>query len=168
MQLVRGLDVGNFLEHIHQFRQVEELRKSGSGTIAGSLRCKLNRSCCFSEGRCPGIKMGQVLLLERTVLEVAHDRIKLGHRVAYGSTGCEDHATPAGQLIHIAALHKHIRRFLSFGGGQTCHISHFCVEEQILERMAFVYKQPVYTQLLKGNNIILLVCGKELIQSGFQ
>ena len=37
MQLVRGLDVGNLLEHIHQFRQVEELRKSGSGTIAGSL-----------------------------------------------------------------------------------------------------------------------------------
>ena len=34
--------------------------------------------------------------------------------------------------------------------------------------MAFVHKQPVYTQLLKGNNIILLVCGKELIQSGFQ
>lgn len=65
MQLVRGLDVGNLLEHIHQFRQVEELRKSGSGTIAGSLRCKLNRSCCFSEGRCPGIKMGQVLLLKR-------------------------------------------------------------------------------------------------------
>ena len=37
MQLVRGLDVGNLLEHIHQFRQVEELRKSGSGTIASSL-----------------------------------------------------------------------------------------------------------------------------------
>ena len=168
MQLVRGLDVGNLLEHIHQFRQVEELRKSGSGTIASSLRCKLNRSCCFSEGRCPGIKMGQVLLLERTVLEIAHDRIKFSHRVTYGSTGCEDHATPAGQLIHIVALHKHIRRFLSFRGGQTCHISHFCVEEQILERMAFVHKQPVYTQLLKGNDIIFLVSGKELVQSGFQ
>ena len=74
--------------------------------------------------------MGQVLLLERTVLEIAHDRIKLGHRVTYWSTGCKDHTTPAGQLIHIAALHKHIRRFLGFGGGQTCHISHFCVEEQ--------------------------------------
>ena len=168
MQLVRGLDVGNLLEHIHQLRQIEELCKSGSGTIAGSFRCKLNRSCRFSEGRCPGIKMGQVLLLERTVLEIAHDRIKLGHRVAHGSTGCEDHATPAGQLIHIAALHKHIRRFLGFRGGQTCHISHFCVEEQILERMAFVHKQPVYAQLLKGNNIILLVGSKELIQSGFQ
>ena len=29
--------------------------------------------------------------------------------------------------------------------------------------MAFVHKQPVYTQLLKGNNIILLVGGKELV-----
>ena len=112
--------------------------------------------------------MGQVLLLERTVLEIAHDRIKLGHRVTYGSTGCKDHATPAGQLILIAALHKHIRRFLGFRGGQTCHISHFCVEEQILERMALVHKQPVYTQLFKSNNIILLVGGKELVQSCFQ
>ena len=168
MQLVRGFDVGNFLEHIHQLRQIEELCESGSGTIAGSFRCKLNRCRRFSEGRCPGIKMGQVLLLERTVLEIAHDRIKLGHRVTYGSTGCEDHTTPAGQLIHIAALHKHIRGFLGFGGGQTCHISHFCVEEQILERMAFVHKQPVYTQLFKGNDIILLVGGEELVQSGFQ
>ena len=77
MQLVRGLDVGNSLEHIHQLRQVEELCESGSGTIAGSFRCKLNRSCRFSEGRCPGIKMGQVLLLECTVLEIAHDRCLL-------------------------------------------------------------------------------------------
>ena len=38
----------------------------------------------------------------------------------------------------------------------------------ILERMAFVHKQPVYTQLLKGNDIIFLVSGKELVQSGFQ
>ena len=37
MQLVRGLDVGNLLEHIHQLRQVEELCESGSGTIAGSF-----------------------------------------------------------------------------------------------------------------------------------
>ena len=38
----------------------------------------------------------------------------------------------------------------------------------ILERMASVHKQPVYTQLLKGNDIIFLVSGKELVQSGFQ
>ena len=50
IQLVRGLDVCHFLEHIHQFRKVEELGKSGSGTIAGSLRCKLNGSRCFTKG----------------------------------------------------------------------------------------------------------------------
>ena len=34
----------------------------------------------------------------------------------------------------------------------------------ILERMAFVHEQPVYTQLFKGNNIIFLVGGKERVQ----
>ena len=112
--------------------------------------------------------MGQVLFLERTVLEITHDRVKLGHGVADGSTRSEDNATTAGDLVHITALHKHIRRFLGFGSGQTCHISHFGVEEQILERMALVYEQSVNTQLLKGDYIVLFVCGKELIQSGFQ
>ena len=37
MQLVRGLDVGNLLEHIHQLRQIEELCESGSGTIASAF-----------------------------------------------------------------------------------------------------------------------------------
>ena len=168
IQLVRGLDVCHFLEHIHQFRKVEELGKSGSGTIAGSLRCKLNGSRCFTKGRCPGVKMGQILFLERTVLEITHDRIKLGHGVADGSTRGEDNTTTAGDLVHIAAFHKHIRRFLSFRSGQTCHIPHFGVEEQVLERMALIHEQSVNAQLLKGDYIVFLVCGKELIQSGFQ
>ena len=43
---------------------------------------------------------------------------------------------------------KHIRRFLGFGGGQTCHISHFCVEEQILERTLFA------TAFLKATSML--------------
>ena len=112
--------------------------------------------------------MGQILFLERTVLEIAHDRVKLGHGVADGSTRGKDNTTTAGDLVHITALHKHIRRFLSFGSGQTCHIPHFGIEEQVLERMALIHEQSVNAQLLKGDNIVLFVCGKELIQSGFQ
>ena len=112
--------------------------------------------------------MGQVLLLERTVLEIAHDRVKLGHGVADRSAGGEDNATTAGDLVHIAAFHKHIRRFLGFGGGETCHVPHFCVEEQVFERMALVHEQPVNTQLFKCDDIILSVGGKKFIQSGFQ
>ena len=89
--------------------------------------------------------MGQILFLERTVLEIAHDGAKLGHGVADRSAGGEDNATTAGDLVHIAAFHKHIRRFLGFGSGQTCHISHFGVEEQVFERMALVHEQPINT-----------------------
>ena len=34
--------------------------------------------------------------------------------------------------------------------------------------MAFVYKQPVYAQLLKGNYIVLAVCASEFIQPCLQ
>ncbi len=64
MQLVGGLDVRNLLEHVHQFRQVEELRKSGSGTVAGSLRCKLNGRGRLTKGGCPAVEMGQLFLLQ--------------------------------------------------------------------------------------------------------
>lgn len=37
VELVCGLDVGNLFEHIHQFREVEELGKARSCPVAGSL-----------------------------------------------------------------------------------------------------------------------------------
>ena len=114
MQLVRGLDVRHFLEHIHQFRKVEELGESGSGTVSGSFRSQLNGCRCLTKGGCPGIEVGQVFLLERSILEIAHDRVKLGHGVADRSAGGEDNATTASDLVHIAAFHKHIRGFLCF------------------------------------------------------
>ena len=109
IQLVGSLDVRNFLEHIHKLWQVEELCKSSSGSVAGSFRCKFNGSRSLTKSRSPTIEVGQVLLLESAILEVSHDRVKLGHRVADRSTGGKDNTTPTGQLVHIAALHKHIR-----------------------------------------------------------
>ena len=37
IQLIGSLDVRNFLEHIHKLWQIEELCKSGSGSVAGSF-----------------------------------------------------------------------------------------------------------------------------------
>ena len=104
--------------------------------------------------------MGQPFLLQGVVLEVAHQGIHLGHAVADRSACRKNNTAPSGDLIEVAAFSKHIGGFLRFRCAQSGHISHFWVEEQILERMAFVHKQPVYTQLLKGNDIIFLVSGK--------
>ena len=145
IQLVGSFNVSNFLEHIHQFRQIKELRKPGSGTVSRTFRSQLDGSGGFPEGRRPAVKMRQILFLERIILQVSHYRIKLGHGVGYRSTCCKYYATPAGQLIHITALHEHIRRFLSFRSGQSCHIPHFCVQKEVFERMALIHIQTVNT-----------------------
>ena len=61
--------------------------------------------------------MGQLFLLQGAVLEVAHDRVQLGHGIAHGRARGEHHAPPAGDFIQIAALAEHIAGFLCFAGG---------------------------------------------------
>ena len=157
MQLIGSLDIRHFLEHVHQLRQVEEFCKSRSCPVSGSLRCQLNGCGGLTKGRSPAVEMGQPFLLQCAVLEIPHHGIKLRHAVADRGAGRENDAAPACQLVHILALHKHIRRFLRFRSGQACDIAHFCVEEQVLERVCLVYEQSIYAQLLKGNHIVLTV-----------
>ena len=157
MQLIGSLDIRHFLEHVHQLRQVEEFCKSCSCPVSGSFRCQLNGCGGLTKGRSPAVEMGQPFLLQRAVLEIPHHGVKLRHAVADRGAGRKNDAAPACQLVHILALHKHIRRFLRFRGGQACDIAHFCVEEQVLERVCLVYEQSIYAQLLKGNHIVLSV-----------
>ena len=56
-------------------------------------------------------------LLQGAVLQIPHDRVQLGHGVAHRGAGGEHHATPAGDLVQIAALAEHIAGFLRFAGG---------------------------------------------------
>ena len=127
MKLVRSFNIRHFLEHIHEFWKIEKFCKPGSCTIARSLWSQLDSSGRFAKGRCPAVKMGQILLLKRVILKVSHNRIKFRHRVRYGSTCCKNYTTPTSQFIHITTFHKHIWRFLCFWSGQSCHIPHFCV-----------------------------------------
>ena len=61
------------------------------------------------------------------ILKVTLHGVKLGHRVADWCAGGKNHATVSGDLIHIAALGKHIGGFLCIRCGKTSHIPHFCV-----------------------------------------
>ena len=117
MELVAGFNVRNLLEHGHQLREVEELGKSRPRPIPCTFRGKLDGGGGLTKGRCPAVKMGQFFLLEGAVLEIPHDRVQLGHGIAHGRTGGEHHAPPAGDLVQIAALAKHIAGFLGFAGG---------------------------------------------------
>ena len=112
--------------------------------------------------------MGQLFLLQGAVLEVAHDRVQLGHGIAHGRARGEHHATPAGDLVQIAALAEHIAGFLGFAGGQSSDIPHFCGQKEVLVKMALVHKKPVNAQLFKGNYIVFTPIGAQFFQLGFQ
>ena len=69
--------------------------------------------------------MGQPFLLQRAVLEIPHHGVKLRHAVADRGAGRKDDAAPAGQLVHVAALHVHVAGFLRLGGRNARHVAHF-------------------------------------------
>ena len=117
MKLVASFNVRNLLEHGHQFREVKELGKSRPRPIPCTLRGKLNGRGRLTKGGCPAVEVRQLFLLQGAVLEVPHDRVQLGHGVAHRGAGSEHHATPAGDLVQIAALAEHIAGFLRFAGG---------------------------------------------------
>ena len=168
VQLISCFDIRHFLEHIHQLRKVEELCKSGSGSIPCTFRGQLNAGCGFPEGCRPGVEVGHSFLLQSAVLKVSHHGIKLGHAVADRRPRRKNHAAPAGQFVHVLAFHKHIRTALGFRCGKTGHIPHFCVEEQIFVRLRFIHKEPIHAQLFKGHHIVFLGGIVQFLQPGLQ
>ena len=81
IQLIGGLNIGHQLEHIHQLRQIEKTGEPRSGTIARSLRRKLNGRHRFPEGAGPAIEMREAFLFQGVVLQIPLHGIKLGHAV---------------------------------------------------------------------------------------
>ena len=114
LKLIRRLDVRNLTEDIHQLWQVEELRKARARPIACTLRSQLNRRRGFAKGRCPAIEVRHAAALQSAVLQIPLHRIQLRHGVAHRRARGEDDAAPAGQLVHVAALHEHVAGFLRF------------------------------------------------------
>ena len=112
IQLVGSLNVGHFFEQVHQLREVEELTESRSCPVAGAFRCQLQ--CCDSlpKSGSPAVEVGHIQLLQAFILKVTLHGVKLGHGVADRCAGGKNHATVSGDLIHIAALGKHIGGFL--------------------------------------------------------
>ena len=112
VELVGGLDVGGFLEHGHQLRQIEEPGKARPRPVAGSLRGQLNGRRCLAEDRRPIIEVHQVLLPQQLMLQIPLHGIKLCHGVADRGSGGEHDALATRDLVHVAAFEQHIGGFL--------------------------------------------------------
>ena len=129
IELVGGFDVCRFFEQVHKLRQIKELGKSRSCTVARTLRCKLNGGRGLSKSRSPAVKVRQALVANGIVLQVPHHRVQLRHRVADRRSRCEHNASAVGHLVDVAALQEHIGGLLCIGSRKSRHVSHFRVEE---------------------------------------
>ena len=108
VQLIRSLDISGLFEEVHEFRQVEELSKAGSGTVAGSFRCKLNSGGSFTESRSPAVKVSKSLIADGVMLQIAHHGVQFRHGVGNRCAGGEDHALAVGHLIDITAFQQRL------------------------------------------------------------
>ena len=75
---------------------------------------------------------------------------------------------PAGQLVHVHALHVHVAGLLAFGLRDTGHAGHLGGDHRILEIVRLVHHQAVHAQLLKGDDVILAALVVELVQLPLQ
>ena len=75
---------------------------------------------------------------------------------------------PAGQLVHVHALHIHVAGLLAFSLGDTGHAGHLGGNHCIFEVVCFVHHQAVHAQLLKGDDVILAALVVELVQLPLQ
>ena len=75
---------------------------------------------------------------------------------------------PAGQLVHVHALHIHVAGLLAFGLGDTGHAGHLGSDHCVFEVVRLVHHQAVHAQLLKGDDVILAALVVELVQLPLQ
>ena len=108
--------------------------------------------------------MDQAQLLQKPVLQIPLDGVKLYHGVGNGGAGGKYHAAPTGQLVQVLTLHKEVGTFLSLGLGNAAHVAHFCRQKQVLKIVALINKEPVNAKLFKSDDIILAALVVELGQ----
>ena len=155
MKLVGGFNIRHFLKHIHEFRKIKKLRKSGSGTIASSFRSQLNGGGSFAKGRRPGVKIEQAVFFQGVVLQILLHGIHLHHGVGDGGA-CGEHNAPApGQLVQIAAFHIEVAGLLGLRLADAAHIPHFGKGGEVFVIVGFIDKEAVNAQFFKCDHIIL-------------
>ena len=71
--------------------------------------------------------MAEAEALQRVVLKIALHRVELRHAVRDRRAGGEHDAAAAGQLVHVAALHVHVRGLLRLRARKARDALHFCV-----------------------------------------
>ena len=127
MELICRLNVCNFLEQIHQLRQIEEPAESCPGTVALALGCQFQSGDGFTKSGRPAVEVGHVHFFQMGILQIPLHGVEFRHTVADRRTCGKDHAPIPGEFIHVAALAEHIAGFLRIRCGKTGDIAHLCI-----------------------------------------
>ena len=108
--------------------------------------------------------MLQFIPAESVVLQVPLHRVKLCHRVAYGRSCSEHDPFSPCDLIKISAFHEKVRAFLRFRLGDTAHVPHLRVKEEVLVIMALIDEKPVHSKLFEAYHIVFPAAVTELFE----
>ena len=145
LEHIRRLNIRRLLKHRHQLRQVIKPGKACFRSIPSPLRCQFNGSNSFAKGACPGIKVQQVFLFERSILKIFLHRVHLHHAVADWGARRKYCASATSNLVQITAFHIQITGFHRLRLTDTAHIPHLRKCGKVFIVMCLVHKQSINT-----------------------
>ena len=112
--------------------------------------------------------MQHIHFLQRVVLQIPLDGVKLHHRIADWGAGGKDNASAACDLVQVLRFHKEVAGLLRLGLRDAAHIPHLGRQKEVFEIMALVNEDAVNAQLLKGHKAVLAALIVQLGKSHFQ
>ena len=112
--------------------------------------------------------MQHIHFLQRVVLQIPLDGVKLHHGIADRGAGSKDNASAACDLVQVLRFHKEVAGLLCLGLRDAAHISHLSRQKEVFEIVALVNEDAVNAQLLKGHKAVLAALIVQLGKSRFQ
>ena len=105
-------DIEHLAEQIAKLIQIDEIRKSRPRTEPVTAGLDLDRLGNHAENGSPVVKVADIHIVQRLLLEEVLPHKQLGYGIADRRSRGENHTAAIMKLLQIAALHLHIERFL--------------------------------------------------------
>ena len=157
-------NVEHLAEQIAKLVQIDEIRKSRPRTESVAAGLDLDRLGNHAENGSPVVKVADIHIVQRLLLEEVLPHKQFGYGVAYRCSRSENHTAAVMKLLQIAALHFHVECFLRV---RICihagNIVHLGENGEILVIMRLVHKKKITPEFLECDEIIFLECGAHFL-----
>jgi len=112
VHISRLCNVEHLAEQIAKLIQIDEIRKSRPRTESVTAGLDLDRLGNHAENGSPVVKVSDIHIVQRLLLEEILPHKQLGYGVADWRSSGENHTAAVMKLLQIAALHLHVESFL--------------------------------------------------------